>query len=195
MELIRSVGATAVSECSVVTAADGISFRDLARCLAEFDARDLHDPAGFDALYKYLMHHFGSSASSAYKRIQAARACRRFPELLPAIAAGDLNLSAVCALAPVLTADNLSRVLFEAARLPREELKVYVDARGPALQRWGYWQEVWRLMLSRWIPSPAGLGKMASKPNCRLTVVPMKAERSIVMSDHWPWGKVPAADV
>jgi hypothetical protein len=72
-------------------------------------------------------HHLGRSASSAHKRIQAARACRRFPELLPAIAAGDLNLSAVCVLAPVLTADNGSRVLFEAARLPREELKVYVD--------------------------------------------------------------------
>jgi hypothetical protein len=73
------------------------------------------------------MHHFGWSASSAYKRIQAARACRRFPELLPAIAAGDLNLSAVCALAPVITPENLSRVLFEAERLPREELKVYVE--------------------------------------------------------------------
>jgi hypothetical protein len=71
------------------------------------------------------MHHFGWSASSAYKRIQAARACRRYPELLTAIAAGDLHLSAVCALAPVLTADNLALVLFEAARLPQEELKVY----------------------------------------------------------------------
>jgi hypothetical protein len=140
-----SVAAEFVSDCSVVEAAVGLSDRDLTRCvadcsarerqslagllgfLAEFDARDLHEPAGFDALYKYLMHHFGWSASSAYKRIQAARACRRFPELLPAIAAGDLNLSAVCALAPVLTADNLSRVLFESARLPREELKVYVE--------------------------------------------------------------------
>ncbi len=140
-----SVTAAFVSESSVVEAAEGLSDRDLIRCvaecaarerqslagllgfLAEFDARDLHEPAGFDALYKYLMHHFGWSASSAYKRIQAARACRRFPELLPAIAAGDLNLSAVCALAPVLTAENLSRVLFESARLPREELKVYVE--------------------------------------------------------------------
>jgi hypothetical protein len=140
-----SVAEAFVSECSVVEAAEGLSDRELTRCvadcaarerrslagllgfLAEFDARDLHEPAGFDALYKYLMHHFGWSVSSAYKRIQAARACRRFPELLPAIAAGDLNLSAVCALAPVLTAENLSRVLFEAARLPREELKVYVE--------------------------------------------------------------------
>ena len=139
-----SVAVAFVSECSVVEAAVGLSDRDLARCvadcaarerqslagllgfLAEFDARDLHEPAGFDALYKYLMHHFGWSVSSTFKRIQAARACRRFPELLPPIAAGDLNLSAVCALAPVLTAENLSRVLFEAARLPREELKVYV---------------------------------------------------------------------
>ncbi len=140
-----SVAAELVSDCSVVEAAVGLSDRDLTRSvaecaarerqslagllgfLAEFDARDLHVPAGFDALYKYLMHHFGWSASSAYKRIQAARACCRFPELLPAIAAGDLNLSAVCAVAPVLTPDNLSRVLFEAARLPREELKVYVE--------------------------------------------------------------------
>ena len=137
-----SVAAAFVSECSVVEAAEGLSDLDLTRCvadcaarerqslagllgfLAEFDARDLHEPASFDALYKYLMHHFGWSASSAYKRIQAARACRRFPELLPAIAAGDLNLSSVCALAPVLTADNLSRVVLEAARLPREELKL-----------------------------------------------------------------------
>ena len=59
-----------VPECSVVEAAAGLSDRELTRCvadcaarerqslagllgfLAEFDARDLHEPAGFDALYE-----------------------------------------------------------------------------------------------------------------------------------------------
>ncbi len=229
------VAAEFVSECSVVEAAEGLSDRDLTRCvadcaarerqslagllgfLAEFDARNLHEPAGFDALYKYLMHHFGWSASSAYKRIQAARACRRFPELLPAIAAGDLNLSSVCALAPVLTAENLSRVLFEAARLPREELKVYVEdlraeqAPEPGPERpvtpfqltlgAAIASESWRSsertsIDPRWIPPPAPVERRAPE----LTSLNVKVDASFhalftrvrALCAHGPAGRDPA---
>jgi hypothetical protein len=230
-----SVEVAFVSECSVVEAAVGLSDRELTRCvadcaarerqslagllgfLAEFDARDLHVPAGFDALYKYLMHHFGWSASSAYKRIQAARACRRFPELLPAIAAGDLNLSAVCALAPVLTAENLSRVLFEAARLPREELKVYVDdlraeqapEPSPARPATPFqltlgaaiasesWRDSERTPIDpRWVPPPSPLERRAPE----LTSLNVKVDASFhalfarvrALCAHGPAGRDPA---
>ncbi|MBT9559401.1 MAG: HNH endonuclease [Myxococcales bacterium] len=230
-----SVAAEFVSDCSVVEAAEGLSDLDLTRCvadcaarerqslagllgfLAEFDARDLHEPAGFDALYKYLMHHFGWSASSAFKRIQAARACRCFPELLPAIAAGDLNLSAVCALAPVLKAENLSRVLFEAARLPREELKVYVeDLRAEQAPEPGPQRPVTPFQLTlgaviasescgasdrtpidpRWVPPPSPLERRAPE----LTSLNVKVDASFhalfarvrALCAHGPAGRDPA---
>ena len=90
-----SVAVAFVSECSVVEAAVGLSDRDLARCvadcaarerqslagllgfLAEFDARDLHEPAGFDALYKYLMHHFAKCSSITGSRGRTAARTRR----------------------------------------------------------------------------------------------------------------------
>ncbi|MBT9557734.1 MAG: HNH endonuclease [Myxococcales bacterium] len=230
-----SVADAFVLECSVVEAAVGLSDRDLTRCvadcaarerqslagllgfLAEFDARDLHEPAGFDALYKYLMHHFGWSASSAFKRIQAARACRRFPALLPAIAAGDLNLSAVCALAPVLSEENLSRVLFEAARLPREELKVYVEdlraeqapEQAPAPPVTPFQLTLGAVIASeslgasertpidpRWIPPPSPLERRAPE----LTSLNVKVDASVhalfarvrALCAHGPTGRDPA---
>jgi hypothetical protein len=55
------------------------------------------------------------SESVAYKRISAARANRRHPEILVAVRRGELHLTAVSMLAPRLTQANCGE-LIEAAR-------------------------------------------------------------------------------
>jgi hypothetical protein len=79
--------------------------------LAEFDARRLYEGEGFPSLFKYCTTVLRLSEGSAYNRIQAARAARRFPAILERLAAGDLSVTTVRLLAPHLTAENHETLL------------------------------------------------------------------------------------
>ena len=88
---------------------------DLIATLAELDLRRLYLAAGYSSLFTYCTHVLHLSEHAAYGRIEAARAVRRFPVILGGLANGDLTLTAVCLLAPVMTDDN-HLALLEAAR-------------------------------------------------------------------------------
>jgi len=79
--------------------------------IAEVDARRLYAPAGYESMHAYCVDALHLSEDAAYKRIQAARAARQFPALFAAVADGRLNLTAVCLLAPHLTAENVDELL------------------------------------------------------------------------------------
>src|SRR5215813_3648201 len=82
--------------------------------LAEIDRRQLYREAGYSSLYAYCLGELPLSEDAAYKRIQAARAARRFPAIFDAVAKGRLHLTAVVLLAPHLTAENAGELLTEA---------------------------------------------------------------------------------
>jgi 5-methylcytosine-specific restriction endonuclease McrA len=79
--------------------------------LAEFDARRLYEGEGFSSLFKSCTTILRLSEDSAYNRIQAARAARRFPAIVERLAAGGLNVTTVRLLAPHLTAANHESLL------------------------------------------------------------------------------------
>ena len=79
--------------------------------LAEFDARKLYLPAAYPSMYAYCVGKLHMSEDAAYKRIRAARAARRFPAVLAAVAHGRVNLSGVVLLAPHLTPENAEGIL------------------------------------------------------------------------------------
>src|SRR5262249_20000222 len=60
---------------------------------------------------------------------QAARAARRFPGLFSAIEGGRLHLSAVCFIAPHLTADNLEELLGAATHRRKFEVERWLAER------------------------------------------------------------------
>src|SRR5262249_15393320 len=62
--------------------------------IAEVETRGLYLPARYSSMYAYCVERCGLSGDSALKRIRAARAARRFPELFVAVAEGRLNLNA-----------------------------------------------------------------------------------------------------
>jgi hypothetical protein len=68
---------------------------------------------------------------TAYKRLRAARAARRFPQIHEAIADGRLQLSGVVLLAPHLTDDNAGEVLAAAAHRSKAEIEVIVARLAP----------------------------------------------------------------
>src|SRR5258706_12373992 len=68
--------------------------------IAEVDARKLFAPAGYPSMVAYCIEELHLSEDATAKRIQAARAARRFPALFTALAEGKLHLTAIKLLAP-----------------------------------------------------------------------------------------------
>ncbi|HEY6868078.1 MAG TPA: hypothetical protein VI792_12525 [Candidatus Eisenbacteria bacterium] len=99
--------------------------------LAEVDARRLYLPAAYPSMYAYCVGELRLSEDATWKRLQAARAARRFPALLPALADGRLHLAAVCLLAPHLTLGNADELIAAAVHKSKGEVEQLLAQRFP----------------------------------------------------------------
>ncbi len=127
-------------------ASEQASTADVLAHLAEVDERRLYLPAGYPSMFAYCVGRLGLSEDAAAKRIQVARAGRRFPAIFPTLAQGRLHLTGVGLLAPHLTPGNVGDLLAAAAsktkaqieqllaeRFPSSELLPLVQPLGPAV--------------------------------------------------------------
>jgi hypothetical protein len=73
----------------------------------------------------------GMAEQVAFKRIRAARAARRFPVVLEAVAEGRLNLSAVVLIAPALNEENAAELVAEVSGMSQAEIAVVLARRAP----------------------------------------------------------------
>jgi hypothetical protein len=103
----------------------------LIRSLVEFDARRLYLREGCSSLFTYCTRVLHLSEGSAYNRIETARVARRFPQVLNALAHGDITLTAVRLLAPHLTFDNHARVLAAARHSRKLEIQELIAILNP----------------------------------------------------------------
>jgi hypothetical protein len=83
--------------------------------LGEVEARRLHLEQGCSSMFDYCVKELRFSESVAYKRIEVARAARKFPVVAEAISRGELHLSAASLIAPHLSKETVAGWL-EAAR-------------------------------------------------------------------------------
>jgi 5-methylcytosine-specific restriction endonuclease McrA len=104
---------------------------DLIAHLAEVDARRLYLREGCTSMFAYCVGVLRFAEAVAYKRIAAARAARRYPEVLTALRKGDLHLTAVSLLAPQLTAENASELLAAARHRTADEIRRMLADRQP----------------------------------------------------------------
>src|SRR5215218_2680606 len=74
--------------------------------LIQVARRGLHRSQGPGKLFGYLTRVLRFSDAAAWNRIQAARAVRRFPEILDLLADGTINMTTIRLLNPHLTRDN-----------------------------------------------------------------------------------------
>ena len=118
---------------SLVTRERGTTAELLAH-LAEAEERRLHLPAAYPSMHAYCVNELGMSGDEALKRIRAARAARRFPSVLQAIADGRLHLSAVVLLAPHLTGESVDDLISASAHRTKSEVAVMVAARFPSTE-------------------------------------------------------------
>jgi len=116
-----------------VAARDRETTAELLAGMAEFDARQLYRPEGYASMYAWCLGTLNLSEDSALRRIQAARAARRFPAIFDAVAAGRLNLSAVCTLAPHLTPATADGLLNASERRTQAQIRQLIADRFPRL--------------------------------------------------------------
>ena len=91
--------------------------------LAEIESRKLYLEEGCRSLFSYCTQVLHLSEHAAYNRIEAARAIRRFSLVLAALERGDVHLSAVKLLAPVLTFENHRELLTAAKHKSKREIE------------------------------------------------------------------------
>ena len=99
--------------------------------LAEVESRKLYLPAAHHSMFSYCVRELRFSEDMAYKRIRAARAARRFPWILDAIADGRLHVAAVVVLKPYLTPSNVRELLESAEHKTKAEVEKIIAERFP----------------------------------------------------------------
>src|SRR5262245_54363224 len=99
-DLVHVTDSALLRDLTALVAQDRSTTTNLLAHIAEVDARRLYAPAGYPSMHAYCVEELRLSEDAAGKRIQAARAARRFPALFSALADGRLHLAAVCLLAP-----------------------------------------------------------------------------------------------
>jgi hypothetical protein len=105
---------------------------ELVAHLAELYTRaSLYAAQGHGSLFTYCTEVLELSEDAACNRISAARACRRFPVILDALASGGLSLTTIRMLNPHLTAENHQSVLARASGRSRREIEALIAELAP----------------------------------------------------------------
>src|SRR5881296_2218816 len=105
---------------------------ELVAHLAELDSRPaLYAAQGYSSLFSYCTQALRLSEDAACSRIEAARACQRFPLILELLASGSLSLTSVRLLGRHLTAENHHSVLAKARDRTRRVIEALVAELAP----------------------------------------------------------------
>jgi hypothetical protein len=99
--------------------------------LGEIDARRLYLGEACSSMFHYCVRVLHFAEAVAYKRIAAARAARRYPEVLEAVRRGDLHVTGVSLLAPQLTSGNGVELIEAARHKTADEIRRLLADRQP----------------------------------------------------------------
>lgn len=122
--------------------------------IAEIDKRGIYVPLGYSSLFAFCVKEFKLSEDAANRRIQAARAARRFPFLFEAVDDARLNLTAIRLLAPHLTLENAQALAAAASGQSITQVQRLIAQRFPLEQAPKATQTV-RAIPSRTVGVPA----------------------------------------
>jgi len=105
---------------------------ELVAHLAALDVRPaVYAAQGYGSLFRYCTQALRLSEDAACNRIEAARACRRFPVILDLLALGQVTLTAVRLLGRHLTPDNHRAVLAKASGRSRQQIEALIAELAP----------------------------------------------------------------
>ena len=128
-ELTHLSNAALLHDLEALAVRESVATALLLAHVAEADARRLYAPAGYPSMFAYCVEKLHLSEDAAYYRIRAARTARQFPVIFDAVAEGRLHLTAVCLLAPHLTAENAGELIEAATHRRKAEIEELVAGR------------------------------------------------------------------
>jgi len=130
--------AAGLSDHDLLTRLDVLAGREREACvdlvahLAALDSRPaVYAAQGYGSLFSYCTHALRLSEDAACNRIEAARACRRFPVIVDLLASGQVTLTAVRLLGRHLTPENYQAILAKAGGRSRQQIEVLVAELAP----------------------------------------------------------------
>jgi len=129
LTISRVPDAVLTRELHALVALDRATTAKLIAHLAEFDRRRLYAPAGYPSMFAYCVERLRFSEGAAYVRIETARAARKYPRLLAAIADGRLHLSGIHRLLPHLNDENANGLIDQATHRTRREIEILLAER------------------------------------------------------------------
>ncbi len=115
----------------VLLSRDRRNLAEILVCIGVIESRKHFVPAGYPTMHAYCVGVFHMSSDEAYKRVRAARAGRRFPIILHAIADGRVHLTAVALLAKRLTRTNVAELVEAATHRTKHEVQLLIARRFP----------------------------------------------------------------
>jgi hypothetical protein len=98
--------------------------------LGEIEVRGLHRDLGYESMFEYAVRVLHMSDSEAGLRLHAARFARKFPTSLEMLSRGELHLTAMKLLAPVLTPEN-AELLDLACLKTKQEIQLLIAKHCP----------------------------------------------------------------
>lgn len=104
---------------------------DVIEHLAEADRQRLCEGKGYPSSYHYCVKELGYSEAAAYFRIRAARASRRYPQIIEWLRIGELHLESVVRLHPHLIGAPGAELLERARGLSSREVLAMVAELSP----------------------------------------------------------------
>jgi hypothetical protein len=105
---------------------------ELVAHLAELDTRPaLYAAQSYGSLFGYCTKALRLSEDAACNRIDAARACRRFPLILDLLASGEMSLTSVRLVGRLLTTENHQAILARACGRSRRQIEALVAELAP----------------------------------------------------------------
>ncbi|MBW2292782.1 MAG: HNH endonuclease [Deltaproteobacteria bacterium] len=139
--------------------------------LGEVDGRRLYLGQACSSMFQYFVEVLHFAEGVAYKRIMAARAARKFPELLVALRNGEIHLTAASLIAPHLTSGHAAEWIATSRHATAREIKQRIVDQKP---KPGFKTSVRRASSKRLAGKPDGAptGERASSAaNMRLTAI------------------------
>jgi len=118
-------------DLNALVASDCMTTAKLLVRIAEFEHRRLYAEDGYSSMFTFCVQKLHFSEDMAFKRIRVARAIRRCPALLNAIADGRLHLTGAVLLAPHLRADNFKELIEAAGHKTKAEIELLIAQRFP----------------------------------------------------------------
>ena len=111
--------------------AENTNIAKLIAHLAEMSSRKTALELGYRSLYDYCIRRLNLSEGAVPARVQVANVCRRFPQLLVALAECRMSLTVAGLLAPHLREDNADKLISDCVGKTRRKMDEYLVALKP----------------------------------------------------------------